>query len=206
MKAGHIYLLRNPSFKENYHKLGKTTDTVEKRSKKLAQPTGVPSGFLIVYQHAVSDCDKAENLGKERLKKYRVADTEFFELPQNEAIKVLIDVVNIINAIPVEDEPNPFAGCVSDNIRSLFESGEARAMDGDAFKLWICNQLTPLYERLFFTGKEFSQMTGLSEKRVVELAAQLKFETEEMFELRRKKEEDDASAWHDEWLKKKKSE
>jgi T5orf172 domain-containing protein len=193
MKPGHIYLLRNPSYQANYHKLGKTTDTVEKRSKQLSRPTGVPSDFITVYQHSVIDCDKAENMAKERLKKYRVDNTEFFDLPQNEAIKVLMEVVNAINLIEKDDEPNPFADCVVDNICELFESGQVRLMDGEAFKLQIYYLLSPIYERLTFTSKEFANTTGISENRVGELASQLKFETEEQMMHRLKLEEDRCS-------------
>ena len=67
MKSGHIYLLKNPAYRPNYHKVGKTEDTTEKRARKLSQATGVPEEFIIVYQHRVPNCHRAESLAKERL-------------------------------------------------------------------------------------------------------------------------------------------
>ena len=181
MNPGHIYLLNNPAYRANYHKVGKTADTVERRARKLSQPTGVPSEFVIVYQHRVVDCDKAENMAKERLKNCRVADTEFFDLPQNEAIKILMDVVSSINASDEDEEGNPFANCIFENIRKLFETGEIRSLSGEALKIKLLDLLTPGYSvsRLPFTLKEFVDKTGISEDRVTELLKQLKIQTEE---------------------------
>jgi hypothetical protein len=191
MKPGRIYLLRNPAFKENYHKLGKTTRTVEERSKQLSKPTGIPSDLITVYQHDVVDCDKAENMAKERLKKYRVDNTEFFDLPQNEAIGVIMEVVNAINTVEEDiDERRPFSAYAVDEICKIFESGRVRSMDGEAFKVQIYYLLSPVYGRLTFTSKEFADKTGVSEKRIVELANQLKFETEEQMGRRMRLEEE----------------
>jgi hypothetical protein len=192
VNPGHIYLLRNPAYREHYHKLGKTGDTVEKRAKKLSQPTGVPSGFLIVYQHRVADCDKAENMAKERLKNYRVADTEFFDLTQNEAIKTLMEVVSVINTPGDDDEGNPFANCIFENIRNLFETGEIRALSGEELKIKLLHILTPGYSdsSLAFTLKEFVEKTGIPEDRVIELLKQLKLQTQEQFLSRYKQEEE----------------
>lgn len=191
MKSGHIYLLKNPAYRDNYHKLGKTADTVEKRAKKLSQPTGVPSEFLIVYQHRVVDCDAAENMAKERLKNYRVADTEFFDLPQNEAIKILMEVVSIFNTPDDDGEENPFANCIFQNIRELFETGQVRSLSGEALKIQLFYLLSPGYSRLSFTLKEFVDKTGIPEDRVMELLKQLNIQTEEQitYELKRQEKQ-----------------
>lgn len=178
MKSGHIYLLKNPAYLNNYHKLGKTADTVEKRAKKLSQPTGVPSGFLIAYQHPVADCDAAERMAKERLKGYRVADTEFYDLPQNEAIKILMEIVSFINT-PSDDDEGLFATCIVQNIRELFESGEARSLSGEAFKIQLLYLMSPNYSRMSFTLTEFVNKTGVPKDQVVRLLKQLKIQTEE---------------------------
>jgi len=190
MKSGHIYLLKNPAYRDNYHKLGKTADTVEKRAKKLSQPTGVPSEFVIVYQHRVVDCDAAENMAKQHLKDYRVADTEFFDLPQNEAIKILMEVVSVINAPSNDEDENPFANCVFENIRDSFETGQARSLSGEAFKIQTFYFLSPAYSRASFTLKEFVDKTGISENRVIELLNQLKIQTEEQIFDELKRQED----------------
>jgi hypothetical protein len=190
MKSGHIYLLKNSAYRDNYHKLGKTADTVEKRAKKLSRSTGVPSEFVIVYQHRVVDCDAAENMAKQRLKNYRVADTEFFDLPQNEAIKILMEVVSVINTPSDNKEENPFVNCVFENIRDLFETGQARSLSGEAFKIQIFYFLSPAYSRASFTLKEFVDKTGIPENRVMELLKQLNIRTENQIfdELKRQEE------------------
>jgi hypothetical protein len=190
MKSGHIYLLKNPAYRDNYHKLGKTADTVEKRAKKLSQPTGVPSEFVIAYQHRVVDCDAAENMAKQRLKDYRVADTEFFDLPQNEAIKILMEVVSIINTTGDDEEENSFVNCVFEDIRELFETGQARSLNGEAFKIQVFYFLSAAYSRASFTLKEFVDKTGISENRVTELLKQLNIQTEDQIFDKLKRQED----------------
>ena len=179
MNPGHIYLLKNPAYRDNYHKLGKTTDTVEKRARKLSQPTGVPSEFRIVYQHWVVDCDKAENMAKERLQPYRVAGTEFFDLPQNEATNILIAVTDTVNAHSSDEEECLFANTFFQNIRGLFETRQVHSLSGDALKIRLLYLLSPAYSRLSFTLKEFVDKTGISEDRVIDLLKQLGIQTEE---------------------------
>ena len=43
-EAGYVYILTNPSFKEDWVKIGITSGTVEKRMKELYS-TGVPLAF-----------------------------------------------------------------------------------------------------------------------------------------------------------------
>jgi|GEM_PF-6736640 len=203
MKSGHIYLLANPAYRENYHKLGKTADTVEKRAKDLSRPTGVPNEFVIVYQHQVVDCDAAENLAKKKLNDYRDRNNkEFFVLPQNEAIKILMEVVSIINATSdVEDEENAFANCIVDNIRRLFETGQVCSLSGDALKIKLFHELLPGLSRLSFTLDEFADNTGISKERIVELLKQLNIKTEEQIEDEFKQQEAEYSRWFEELKK-----
>jgi hypothetical protein len=184
-------LLKNPAYRDHYHKLGKTTDTVEKRAKKLSRPTGVPSEFVIVYAHRVVDCGAAENMAKERLKKYRVTDTEFFDLPQNEIIKILIEVVSFFNTPDDDEEENPFANCIFQNICELFENGQVRSLDGEALKIQLFYLLSPGYSRLSFTMKEFVDKTGIPEDRVMVHLKQLNIQTEEQIfdEVKRQEEQ-----------------
>ena len=189
MRTCHIYLLKNPAYRDNYHKLGKTADTVEKRAKKLSQPTGVPSGFLIVYQHRVVDCDKAEDMAKERLKNYRVADTEFYDILQNEAIGILMEVVNIINTPSDDEEEHPYANAFLRKTRELFESGQVSSLSGEALKIRLFYLLSWAYWRESFSLKEFVERTGIPEVRVTELLKQLGIQTEEQIRYERDQEE-----------------
>jgi hypothetical protein len=179
MNSGHIYLLKNRAYRNNYHKLGKTTDTVEKRARKLSQATGVPSEFRIVYQAEVVDCDKAENMAKERLKHYRVADTEFFDLPQDQAIQIVMEIVKLINTPNDSEQDHFYANDFLRKVCQLFESGQVRSLSGDALKIWLFCLLSPAYWRESFSLKEFVDRTGIPEDRVIDLLKQLGLETED---------------------------
>jgi hypothetical protein len=189
VKPGHIYLLKNSAYKDTYHKIGKTAGTVENRARKLSQPTGVPSEFRIVYQHYVTDCDKAESDAKERLKKFRVHNTEFYDLPQNEAIKVLIDVVEEINKSAPELEDDSQAGFFLREVSDLFDSGVASSLSGDEFKLRILDFVSWFSENGEgpLTTKSYSEKTGIPESQVGELLKRLRIRPLE--ELRRIEQE-----------------
>lgn len=201
-KSGHIYLLKNPSYRANYHKLGKTADTVEKRARKLSQPTGVPTAFVVVYQHHVSDCHKAEALAKERLKKYRVADTEFFDVQQNEAIRILMEVVELINKPEDDSDSHPYADAFMQKVCAIFETGEATHMSEDEFKVRIFGLTSWAYWRESFSLKEFAERTGIPEQRVSEILRQTGLSTEdEIAEERRRRDAELCREVELEWQK-----
>src|SRR6266446_3877164 len=82
---GNIYILFNPGLK-NLVKIGKTRRSPDERADELSS-TGVPHRFVVVYEHGVSDCDKAEQEIHEALVKYRInKNREFFRLSVKEAI------------------------------------------------------------------------------------------------------------------------
>ena len=191
MKSGHIYLLKNPAYRPNYHKIVKTQETTEKRARKLSQPTGVPAEFIIVYQHHVPDCHRAESAAKERLKDYRVADTEFFDIPQNEAIKIMMEIVEAMQKPEDDTEGHPYADTFLRKICELFETSAAARMSADEFKIRIYYLTSWRYWRESFTLREFCEGTGIPTHRVSELLKTSGISTEEeIHEHYRKRDEE----------------
>ena len=87
-KEGYVYVLRNPSFKENIFKIGNSTDYI-RRMKEL-DTTGIPTPFEAVAVIWVPNCNEVEKYFLETLaldiKKIR-QNREFFE-GDEEKIKI----------------------------------------------------------------------------------------------------------------------
>ena len=90
---GYIYVLSNPSMKEDMLKIGMTRRDPKERAVELSRSTGVPTDFVVAYQVRVPDCRSAEKLVHERLSKYRTSKRkEFFSLPSRDAIHTVKEV------------------------------------------------------------------------------------------------------------------
>ncbi|MBI4595292.1 MAG: GIY-YIG nuclease family protein [Candidatus Tectomicrobia bacterium] len=88
-------MLVNPAMKENILKIGKTRRSSEERALELSRNSGVPIEFLVAYEEKMIDCDVAEAMVHERLKKFRLnAGREFFCVPLKVAIQVIQKVAN----------------------------------------------------------------------------------------------------------------
>jgi len=96
--AGYIYVLRNPTMEENIFKIGLTRNNVDERAKQLSK-TSVPDKFYKSQEWAVKDCLSAEKEVHNRLADFRVDPRrEFFKIKYDNAIKVIIEVVEEINS------------------------------------------------------------------------------------------------------------
>lgn len=97
--SGYVYALINTSMK-GLVKIGKTTRSSEERAKELSNASGVASPFIVAYEIYVSDCTKAEvylhTIMEER--DYRISDNrEFFNIPLDKLIPIMIDVKSIFH-------------------------------------------------------------------------------------------------------------
>ena len=96
------YVLVNESM-PGLVKIGKTTQSVEKRMKELSSPTGIASPFICAYAVAVGDYDikDYEKLAHNAFNELRHAhNREFFKVP-------LQDAVSLMRMIPgIEVTPN----------------------------------------------------------------------------------------------------
>src|SRR5208282_6903073 len=84
-----IYVLENPSM-PGLVKIGRTDRSVSERVSELSSHTGVPTGFAVVKEYAVTNSVEAERIIHERLSEYRVADNrEFFKMEAEDATDII---------------------------------------------------------------------------------------------------------------------
>jgi hypothetical protein len=92
--SGYVYILFNPSFRDDILKIGFTKGSPKKRARKLSSTTGIPTDFVVAYSRFVSDCRFVEKLVYESLANVRLRDKrEFFKIPLDRAIIVLDRIV-----------------------------------------------------------------------------------------------------------------
>jgi S-DNA-T family DNA segregation ATPase FtsK/SpoIIIE len=90
-----IYLLENPSM-PGLVKIGRTERSVSERVSELSSHTGVPTGFAVVKEWAVTNSVEAERIIHERLSDYRVSDNrEFFKMEAEDATDIIESILGI---------------------------------------------------------------------------------------------------------------
>lgn len=112
-EPGYVYILTNPSFREDWVKIGKSSRPVNVRSKELDN-TAVPLPFEIFATLQTVKYDKVEKLVHkmiDRLSDLRIRQNrEFFNVPPQMALDIFRDVAQTIDdAIVTEYKENkPF--------------------------------------------------------------------------------------------------
>lgn len=94
MSTGYIYVLANSSMPDLV-KVGKTNKIPSERAQELSGVTGVPTPFIVVYEHHCEDCDEVESLIHSLLERkgYRVSENrEFFKAPVHEVIALIMSL------------------------------------------------------------------------------------------------------------------
>ena len=105
VNRGYVYIFINASLEKNVIKIGRTNRNPTVRAKELSDQTGLPSEFIVAYDREVLDCEKAEIMIHDKLKKYRITDSrkdrnrEFFRIPLKKAIGAIDEIVKEINSI-----------------------------------------------------------------------------------------------------------
>ena len=98
--TGYVYILTNPSFKEDWVKIGKSSRPVDVRSKELDN-TAVPLPFEIYATMQTSKYNEVEKLVHktiDRLTDLRIRQNrEFFNVPPQIALDIFRDVANTID-------------------------------------------------------------------------------------------------------------
>ena len=118
-KPGYVYILTNPSFREDWVKIGKSSRPVDVRSKELDN-TAVPLPFEIYATMKTVKYNEAESLvhglmdqlTDKRIRKNR----EFFNLRPEEALKLFNKVAAVIDDALIEVFDEKAKG--SENINS----------------------------------------------------------------------------------------
>jgi len=156
---GYVYVLINPSL-DGMVNIGKTTRTPEERAKELSSSAGVPTPFYVAYQVEVSNCHSAEEYmhtllsleGYNRVSENR----EFFHIPLNEAIKLILDVESNFNVGNSESYSEPFDDANTDiDYSDSWASLESRADDyrlGYGGRLRNDNEAIKLYKQAAMLG------------------------------------------------------
>lgn len=108
--AGYVYILTNPSFREDWVKIGKSSRPVDVRSKELDN-TAVPLPFEIFATMKTVKFNEVEKLVHktiDRLTDLRIRQNrEFFNVPPQIALDIFNDIaLTIDDAEVVEYEDN----------------------------------------------------------------------------------------------------
>ena len=105
-EAGYVYILTNPSFKEDWVKIGKSSRPVDIRSKELDN-TAVPLPFEIYATLKTAKYSEAEKLIHhyiERFTNLRIRDNrEFFNVAPDDALAIFKDVAQLLDDAEIEE-------------------------------------------------------------------------------------------------------
>lgn len=118
-ETGYVYILTNPSFREDWVKIGKSTRPVNVRSKELDN-TAVPLPFEIyatIETKKYAAVEKLVHKTIDRLTNLRIrAKREFFNVAPQVALDIFYDIAGTIddakvtryhNNEPIVEEPSP---------------------------------------------------------------------------------------------------
>ena len=99
-EPGYVYILTNPSFREDWVKIGKSSRPVDVRSKELDN-TSVPLPFEIFATMKTAKYNEAEKLVHryiERFTNLRIRNNrEFFNVKPEEALNIFNDVAMLLD-------------------------------------------------------------------------------------------------------------
>ena len=105
-EPGYVYILTNPSFKEDWVKIGRSSRPVDIRSKELDN-TAVPLPFEIYATMRTEKDVEAEKLIHryiERFTNLRIRDNrEFFNVKPEEALDIFRDVAGVLGDAVIDE-------------------------------------------------------------------------------------------------------
>ena len=104
-EPGYVYILTNPSFREDWVKIGKSSRPVDVRSKELDN-TAVPLPFEIFATMKTVKYNEAEKLVHryiERFTNLRIRNNrEFFNVKPEEALNIFHDVAMLLDDVEIK--------------------------------------------------------------------------------------------------------
>lgn len=105
-EPGYVYILTNPSFREDWVKIGKSSRPVNVRSKELDN-TAVPLPFEVFATMKTTKYNEAEKLVHryiERFTNLRIRNNrEFFNVKPEEALEIFRDVALVIDDAEIDE-------------------------------------------------------------------------------------------------------
>ena len=138
-EPGYVYILTNPSFREDWVKIGKSSRPVNVRSKELDN-TAVPLPFEIFATMKTVKYNEAERLVHryiERFTNLRIRNNrEFFNVKPEEALEIFKDVALVIDDAVIDEVYK------KDIVEETEKSSRAhRSAEGEN-RVWMipCNQ------------------------------------------------------------------
>lgn len=109
IEQGYVYILTNPSFKEDWVKIGKSSRPVDVRSKELDN-TAVPLPFEIFATMKTCKYNEVEKLVHktiDRLTDLRIRQNrEFFNVSPQMALEIFRDIASTIDDALIEEYEN----------------------------------------------------------------------------------------------------
>ena len=138
---GYVYILTNPSFREDWVKIGKISRPVDVRSKELDN-TAVPLPFEIYATLKTSKYDKVEKqIHKQidRLTDLRIRQNrEFFNIAPSVALDIMRDIADLLEdaelAVYVDNKPVISSSKDEDKKINAANDSKKRKMMKPAFK------------------------------------------------------------------------
>ena len=105
-ELGYVYILTNPSFKEDWVKIGMCSTPVEQRVKQL-DSTGVPLPFEIFATMQTSKYKQAEKLIHSFISKFTILrirnNREFFNVKPEEALEIFKQVATVLDDAVIDE-------------------------------------------------------------------------------------------------------
>lgn len=142
--AGYVYILTNPSFKEDWIKIGKSSRPVDVRSKELDN-TAVPLPFEIfatIKTAKYNEVEKIVHKTIDRLTNLRIRQNrEFFNVPPQVALDIFRDIASAIddaeiieyeNNQPIDNETGVIANGKNNKVATAIMSDTASIQ----FEFW----------------------------------------------------------------------
>ena len=140
-EAGYVYILTNPSFKEDWVKIGKSSRPVDIRSKELDN-TAVPLPFEIyatLKTRKYSEAEKLIHRYIERFTNLRIRNNrEFFNVSPEEALDIFREVALLLDDAEIEETYklsmfDSSGGCD----KKLHKTASTKTPPRDEIKKWM---------------------------------------------------------------------
>jgi len=140
-EKGYVYILTNPSFREDWVKIGKSSRPVDVRSKELDN-TAVPLPFEVyatLYTSKYSKVEKQIHKQIDRLTDLRIRQNrEFFNIAPTVALDIMRDMADLLDdaelAIYVDGKPVISQNKEQDNAIKNEEAEKKKRTARPAFK------------------------------------------------------------------------
>lgn len=153
-QEGFVYILTNPSFKENWIKIGCTEKLPQARSKELSK-TSVPYPFQVYASLQTSKYKEAEKLAHSWFDAYRItANREFFLIDPEKALNLFYSVAEFMGngtIVNVYDENGTIAKTITygTSSTSTNQSSTKSKKKRTAPPQIVTQQITPTDKHLF---------------------------------------------------------